>query len=102
MDSFEYGELIDIDEHTKKKKFTKIKKDYILIDNFYNSLLKCGMIREIKKGYIYDKDEFDYYITLYDKNRWSLKLIMKRSLVELVKKRNIIEYLIIKKSLNED
>lgn len=93
----EVGQTINVDTLIKniiKKPLTA--KEFADIETYFNSYKRINFIKELDKGHIYDKNEYDYYIVL-EHSSWYVKLVMRRSIAHLVYKYRIPDYLLSKK-----
>jgi hypothetical protein len=65
------------------------------IEKYYENLRKAGFIDLIHNSHYYNKSTYDFYFTIGDASKnWYRKLILKSSIVDLVLKYKIINFVV--------
>ena len=77
--------------------------EFSSIERYFNALHDSFLIDFVNVGWYYDKNLYDFYFILEDTTtKWSKKIIMKKTMVDLIIKYRVIEFLIIKHYTNHD
>lgn len=77
-----------------------ISKNYSKIDEFYTSLVKSGVLKVIEVGWYYNPKEYDVHINIIHQD-WAIRVITKSTYLDLLKKRRILKFLILKELVSE-
>jgi hypothetical protein len=65
------------------------------ISKYFDNLKQVGLIDLIEVSHFYDKSGFDFYFIIGDASRnWYKKLILKSTIIDLVLKHRIINYIV--------
>ena len=73
---------------------------YESIKPYYDTLIKIGLIKVIKKGWVYDPEIYDFVFKVVpDKTlkKEPFSILAKATMVDLLKKRKIIQFIIFNK-----
>ena len=72
-------------------------EDFLSIERYFTALKNACLIDVIGTSHFYDKQIYDFYFIIEDSSRnWGRKIILKKSMADLIVKYRVIEYLIIK------
>ena len=72
-------------------------EEFTSIEHYFNALRDAFLIDIIGTSHYYNKDVYDFYFIIEDTSKnWAKKLILKKSMVDLILKYRVIEYLIVK------
>lgn len=70
-------------------------EEFSKIENYYENLRKAGFIDLIHNSHYYDKSTYDFYFTVGDSSsNWYRKLILKSSIIDLVLKYKILNFVV--------
>ena len=77
--------------------------EFLSVERYFNALKDSFLIDLINVGEYYNKDVFDFYFIIEDSsNKWAKKLILKKTMVDLIIKYRVIDFLIIRDYTNHD
>lgn len=72
-------------------------RDLEKIGKYYEALKKAGFLDLVSNGHFYDKNIYDFYFVIGDASKnWYRKLILRSTVVDLVIKRKIINFVVLK------
>jgi hypothetical protein len=73
------------------------KEDFLSVERYYNALKSANLIDIIGVGHFYDKQTYDFYFVIEDASKnWSRKVVLKKTMADLILKYGVIDYIIIK------
>jgi hypothetical protein len=92
------GKNISVNDIFIEQHVSPIGDDELLkIERYYESLKKAGFIDLVMNGHFYDKNIYDFYFVIGDASKnWYRKLILKSTVIDLVLKHKIINFVTLK------
>ena len=89
---------ISVNDILLKLTKTPMKMDeYLSIERYFNALRDACLIDVVGASHYYNKDVFDFYLIIEDSvKNWNKKVILKKTMADLIIKYRVIEYLIVK------
>ena len=76
--------------------------EFLSVERYFNALKSAGLIDIIDTSHFYFKEVFDFYFIIEDSSRhWAKKIILKKTMADLIVKYRVIDYLIIKEYESE-
>lgn len=66
------------------------------VERYFKALKEACLLDVIGTAHYYDKEIYDFYFTIEDSvQHWAKKLILKKSMVDLILKYRVIDYIVI-------
>jgi len=77
--------------------------EFLSVERYFNALRESYLIDLINVSDFYNKDIYDFYFIIEDTSKnWAKKLILKKTMVDLIIKYRVIDFLIIRDYKNND
>ena len=77
--------------------------EFLSVERYFNALRESYPIDLINVSDFYNKDIYDFYFIIEDTSKnWAKKLILKKTMVDLIIKYRVIDFLIIRDYKNND
>jgi hypothetical protein len=77
--------------------------EFLSVERYFNALRESFLIDLINVSDFYNKDIYDFYFIIEDTSKnWAKKLILKKTMVDLIIKYRVIDFLIIRDYKNND
>jgi len=94
---------INVDEQYFKACVKALRKCYDEVDLFYQQLSKVRLIKVINKDWVFNPEEFDFLFKIKPDGIAGpeFSVITKATMVDLLKRRKVIQYIIVKKLTND-
>ncbi len=95
---------INVDKRYLSSCSKQLTKEYNGVELFYKQLIKTGLIKIINKGWVFDPEEYDFLFKIKPDgvNGFEFLVLTKATMVDLLKKRRVIQYIIVNKLTNEN
>lgn len=66
------------------------------VERYFNALKDACLLDVIGTAHYYNKETYDFYFIIEDSSRnWAKKLIIKKTMVDLILKYRVIDYIVI-------
>ena len=77
--------------------------EFLSVERYFNAMRESFLIDLINVSDFYNKDIYDFYFIIEDTSKnWAKKLILKKTMVDLIIKYRVIDFLIIRDYKNND
>jgi len=95
---------LHVDEEYIRRCAKQLTDKYDEVGAFYRQLTKAGLIKVINKGWLYDPNEYDFTFRVKSDvvDQEDFVVLCKSTMVDLIKLRKIIQYIIIEKLTYEN
>ena len=71
--------------------------EFLSVERYFNALRESFLIDLINVSDFYNKDIYDFYFIIEDTSKnWAKKLILKKTMVDLILKYRVVDFLVIR------